>query len=416
MKTLIYLLVAIISTLLNIVPNAQAQTISLLTPIQGGQEKFTVITKRTHSVDAVLVISTSTAPGGTGGYTPVYFIGVKSDTNKLDTILIDKLSKSKLSTQYWVKAELLSSDTVSLIAGSNTGTVTVQPKPLQPKISYKQKPYLENGKIYAEIELELNVVGKIRRHLVFNASDTLGTTLPSKMWYENPQNAPFISHDSTYKTVVSMWMKHDVLDTIEPSLSASTKWVYVTDQIIDPKDTTTIVDTLSIDTFFLKSRNGGDISLVYEHRLKKGTTGLGQVDYDRDGSFDSPIDWTPPQNLTSSGTIESNFTGLAPGTYWARVQINDGTSWVTKKIQFQIWAVGIDEVNVSRISVYPNPTSDFLNVPSITKDEHVVVYNMSGRVVLQTESYGSRIDVSKIPVGINFIKTESGQIFRFIKN
>ena len=68
-------------------------------------------------------------------------------------------------------------------------------------------------------------------------------------------------------------------------------------------------------------------------------------------------------------------------------------------------------------NIYPNPTSDVLNIVSSKYDiQKVYIYDLSGKQMLSESK--SRIDVSKLPSGVYMliIKTEEGnKNFKFIK-
>ncbi len=69
--------------------------------------------------------------------------------------------------------------------------------------------------------------------------------------------------------------------------------------------------------------------------------------------------------------------------------------------------------------VYPNPVIDFINIKSESAISNAKIYDISGNCVLQKSLVeGNRIDVSKLPAGIYFIKlpdSDKSKYIRFIK-
>lgn len=476
---------------------AKAQdTTEILPPIIGMEESFKMECRRFASVKCKEITYVSTLSSSTG-FTPITSVIINPDTavNYYTEIVKNGLPQITIATNFWVRKELIAMDDITVLATSNVATVTVQPKPLQPILTFASTP-LNDGKVYVNLNVGLNVIGKLQAFTVFNAVDTLGG-IARKSWYLNPQVKSFV--DSSYQTTVGVWVKYQLTDTIKPELTTSTPWVYVSafippsspevgiDQIEDSttmiikikgwcitknletrvrlvfasgdtsqtivipksnglsywsiidqnrqpnttyhivaiainekgivKSSTTSHTTrstpkkLDITSFEVISRNGGEVSIGLGYSVPSDVIATAIIDYDEDSTFTFPEDWRNFSNLMNSGNTIVSFTGLAPGTYWARIQINDGTSWITKKIQFQIWALSVDEKASSKIiSVYPNPCKDVLNVPSTGQ---WIISNSMGQVIQIGTS--SKIDVSNLLPGIYTIKTEHGST-RFVKN
>lgn len=69
--------------------------------------------------------------------------------------------------------------------------------------------------------------------------------------------------------------------------------------------------------------------------------------------------------------------------------------------------------------MYPNPTSDFLNIKSDQKISKIEIYDMSGKLVQTSKMNNERVSVSKLPKGNYLLKiqTENGVVnSKFIKN
>lgn len=81
--------------------------------------------------------------------------------------------------------------------------------------------------------------------------------------------------------------------------------------------------------------------------------------------------------------------------------------------------LAVDNVDSNQISIYPNPVTDVLNVSlKTTKEENAVVYNMEGRIVLETKigSGKNSITVSKLPKGSYILSLKESNISsKFLK-
>ncbi len=78
--------------------------------------------------------------------------------------------------------------------------------------------------------------------------------------------------------------------------------------------------------------------------------------------------------------------------------------------------LGVEDPSKS-IKIFPNPTSDFINILATNKSiEKVLIYDLSGKQIMSTTA--TRINVARLPSGVYTlnIKTENGiKNFKFIK-
>lgn len=73
--------------------------------------------------------------------------------------------------------------------------------------------------------------------------------------------------------------------------------------------------------------------------------------------------------------------------------------------------VGLDENNVLQLSVYPNPTNDFINISGLNKPFSTKIYSISGELLLTSEN--AEIDVSHLAKGqYILVTTTDEQSFR----
>ena len=80
--------------------------------------------------------------------------------------------------------------------------------------------------------------------------------------------------------------------------------------------------------------------------------------------------------------------------------------------------LGTEDINTSEFSIYPNPTSDMLNIEGNTQIEKVVIYDLLGRNVLETSPMVERtqINLNSLKAGVYFasIASEGKRIVRKI--
>jgi hypothetical protein len=99
--------------------------------------------------------------------------------------------------------------------------------------------------------------------------------------------------------------------------------------------------------------------------------------------------------------VASEVNGI-PGSYSASRTVTTGA------------AVGVNVEQANAISIYPNPATNFIYTSYELRESSYEILDVNGRVVLEGKTNGNRIDVSKLPAGTYFLKTNSG-VGNFIK-
>ena len=104
--------------------------------------------------------------------------------------------------------------------------------------------------------------------------------------------------------------------------------------------------------------------------------------------------------------VASEVNGI-PGSYSASRTVTTGA------------AVGVNIEQANTISIYPNPVSEngLLDIGLLDKGQLNFPYSITdvdGRLVLEGKTNGNRVDVSKLPAGTYFLKTNAG-VGKFIK-
>ncbi|RNC86406.1 MAG: T9SS C-terminal target domain-containing protein [Winogradskyella sp.] len=152
----------------------------------------------------------------------------------------------------------------------------------------------------------------------------------------------------------------------------------------------------SFDPLFVDSANG-------DFRLQSGSPLIdaGNDSYLPQDTFDVDNDGdtteTLPLDLDGELRISGSFVDM--GAY-----------------EFQNTTLGIDDISISKYSVYPNPTNQILNIEGLKTSENLEIYNISGQKLLTRtiDLNKNTIDVSQLSAGIYFLKI-TNESMKFIK-
>jgi hypothetical protein len=133
-------------------------------------------------------------------------------------------------------------------------------------------------------------------------------------------------------------------------------------------------------------------------------------------SFTLNLDTVSPPvlNAFTSFANGGTITGLAENTeyFWSVDAVN--CAGVTPG---PIWsfttgaALSVEENELRKFSVYPNPTSDILNIKSINEIDNISVFNLLGQEVAKFETneiIDSSINISDLESGLYLVKISAG--------
>lgn len=155
------------------------------------------------------------------------------------------------------------------------------------------------------------------------------------------------------------------------------------------------------------------------------------IDYNNNGDFTDAGEtvFTSFGATSHNGTINIPASGATTGTLLRMRVIDDFANNTitdacynpqygqTEDYALQISAtLSAPEVSLNKITIFPNPTSDYLNINGITEDANVKIFNITGQLVMKDsiKSTNSRINVSKLSSGIYFLNINNNAI-KFIK-
>jgi len=117
----------------------------------------------------------------------------------------------------------------------------------------------------------------------------------------------------------------------------------------------------------------------------------------------------------SNWKTENDFSQVTlTNNEWLGLSIGTRRPFTPQDITASLSTKSFNQINVS---VYPNPTSDVLNIDTTENINNVIVYNLSGQKVLQTNTQAA-VNVSALNAGVYLleVQTEKGTgIMKFVK-
>ncbi|MFA7447898.1 MAG: T9SS type A sorting domain-containing protein [Weeksellaceae bacterium] len=136
------------------------------------------------------------------------------------------------------------------------------------------------------------------------------------------------------------------------------------------------------------------------------TPGTYWIDYNFGGTLGSGP-WAPPVTIT--GEVETGNGMQFTTTGWASV-VDSGPA-TPQGFPFEVNGtadgMGVNDLTTTSFSIYPNPTSKFLNVNAKNTIDGISVYNLAGQEVMKVspKSINAALDVSSLPKGTYVVKT-----------
>jgi len=77
--------------------------------------------------------------------------------------------------------------------------------------------------------------------------------------------------------------------------------------------------------------------------------------------------------------------------------------------------LSIDDVSNNSLNIYPNPASDFINLPSSLIGESYIIYDVLGKQVNEGVINSTVLQLSNISNGVYYLKVPSYKTVKFIK-
>lgn len=243
-----------------------------------------------------------------------------------------------------------------------------------------QQLFLNNNSLSGAFPSEF--LGMPKLLMVNLNSNQLSGDLPDKL--------PEITHISNNR-----FNKNQLKDYIT-DFSEQTDFYYSPQRYDSPKE---VLGVLGQSAKLDQSLSGSDYAFTWYKNLDQKTT-------------------TTTADLNFASVEESDYASYTAEAYTYSILDNSvvfDLSLFREPISL-VKVLGTEE-SAKYFNIYPNPTSEFLNVVSTKYDiQKVHIYDLSGKQILSESK--SRIDVSKLPSGVYMliIKTQEGnKNFKFIK-
>lgn len=113
-------------------------------------------------------------------------------------------------------------------------------------------------------------------------------------------------------------------------------------------------------------------------------------------------------SLNVNGVTHNGVSGIITLQLPAGNHVIQRTSGVTTTNLYYMSvayvSLGIDTINISKLSVFPNPVQNNLYINSNTKIEKVLIYNIMGMLIKTVETNFETIDLSNLNTGNYLIK------------
>ncbi len=124
------------------------------------------------------------------------------------------------------------------------------------------------------------------------------------------------------------------------------------------------------------------------------------------GSGTYTYQWSPADNLDDPAAASPMFTATEAGDFTYTVTVTSGSETATASVNFTVTDnSGVDENDMNKVVVYPNPASSILNIGGLNDfaNLEVKVVNLQGQVVMSADN-SLEINVSDVAAGVYFIK------------
>jgi len=124
--------------------------------------------------------------------------------------------------------------------------------------------------------------------------------------------------------------------------------------------------------------------------------------------------------LNSSGMSSENLIYSVGEIYVVPTNQDETNSGLLGIFYQNFKTLGINEIVVENVSIYPNPTTDFINfkVNSKIKLSEVEIFDLSGKIIFTQRVNNETIDLQKLSKGTYFLRFKNSTIkpIKIIKN
>ena len=144
----------------------------------------------------------------------------------------------------------------------------------------------------------------------------------------------------------------------------------------------------------------------------------GTVDFINTSSYANTYLWTFESGIPPTSTAE-NPTGVtwnAPGSYDVTLKATNqyGDATTVKTNYIYVGGVGINDLQTSGISIFPNPVKDAMTIQANVNISEIRIYNIAGQLVLSqtVDAKSATVNTSGLTPGVYSLKavTDNGTV------
>lgn len=123
--------------------------------------------------------------------------------------------------------------------------------------------------------------------------------------------------------------------------------------------------------------------------------------------------WVSNEDLSENIILGAEDIGYSPDANQYRNYLINNLGWEIQGDVEGDCTMGMDELNTIEINLYPNPSTDFVNLNGLNGNESIQIYDNNGKLIRQSKNTDQEttIDVSNLIPGVYhlLIKTSDGR-------
>jgi hypothetical protein len=169
----------------------------------------------------------------------------------------------------------------------------------------------------------------------------------------------------------------------------------------------------------LISGNTYDLSFYAANSTSSSTESLRVGVSSEADSFGTEATLVPLGSNSAYTQYSISFTAPASGNYLTIEPAVLGNFWFgLDDFSLELnGALSLVEFTNEGYKIFPNPSSDFIQVSGLTKNENYTLYNVLGAKIRSGQIYNNaQIDISPLNNGLYFLKFNSGTVIKILKN
>ena len=110
----------------------------------------------------------------------------------------------------------------------------------------------------------------------------------------------------------------------------------------------------------------------------------------------------------------ASFTPSVSGNYAVQTTCGGGIITVSPSIAIMISGTGFPANEENRLVLYPNPGAGIFDILGIPADADIQVFDVYGRL-LEVQQTGGRVDISRYPAGVYWVRVDAGRWGKVVK-